>query len=99
MVTWSLKQKKFGKHISPRIHYYTRGTSEEFGAEIMFIKKRGAKDDDGDITLSVEDSTKLREAYKQKVQGLRNEFEKRLDAYLKKYGLSKIRRWTYCADD
>ena len=78
---------------------YTRGTSEEFGAEIMFIKKRGAKDDDGDITLSVEDSTKLREAYKQKVQGLRNEFEKRLDAYLKKYGLSKIRRWTYCADD
>ena len=54
---------------------------------------------DGDITLSVEDSTKLREAYKQKVQGLRNEFEKRLDAYLKKYGLSKIRRWTYCADD
>ena len=78
---------------------YTRGTSEEFGAEIMFIKKRGAKDYDGEITLSVEDSAKLREAYKQKVQGLRNEFEKRLDAYLKKYGLSKIRRWTYCADD
>ena len=79
--------------------HYTRGTSEEFGAEIMFIKKRGTNDDDGDITLSVEDSTKLREAYKQKVQDLRNEFEKRLDAYLKKYGLSKIRRWTYCADD
>ena len=78
---------------------YTRGTSEESGAEIMFIKKRGAKDYDGDITLSVEDSTKLREAYKQKVQDLRNEFEKRLDSYLKKYGLSKIRRWTYCADD
>ena len=78
---------------------YTRGTSEEFRAEIMFIKKRGAKDYDGDITLSVEDSTKLREAYKQKVQDLRNEFEKRLDSYLKKYGLSKIRRWTYCADD
>ena len=78
---------------------YTGGTSDEFGAEIMFIKKRGATDGDGDITLSVEDSYKLREAYKQKVQGLRNEFEKRLDAYLKKYGLSKIRRWTYCADD
>lgn len=78
---------------------YTHGTSEEFGAEIMFIKKRGTYDDNGDITLSVEESAKLREAYKQKVQGLRDEFEKRLDAYLKKYGLSKIRRWTYCADD
>lgn len=79
--------------------HYTRGTSEEFGAEIMFIKKRGTYDDNGDITLSVEESIRLREAYKQKVQDLRDEFEKRLDAYLKKYGLSKIRRWTYCADD
>lgn len=79
--------------------HYTRSTSEEFGAEIMFIKKRGTYDDNGDITLSVEESIRLREAYKQKVQDLRDEFEKRLDAYLKKYGLSKIRRWTYCADD
>lgn len=78
---------------------YTSGTSKEFGAEIMFIKKRGTYDDNGDITLSTEESARLREAYKQKVQDLRNEFEKRLDAYLKKYGLSKIRRWTYCADD
>lgn len=78
---------------------YTSGTSKEFGAEIMFIKKRGTYDDNGDITLSTEESAKLREAYKQKVQDLRNEFEKRLDAYLKKYGLSKICRWTYCADD
>ena len=65
----------------------------------QFIKKRGATDDDGDMILNAEDSAKLREAYKQKVQDLRNDFEKRLDAYLKKYGLSKIRRWTYCADD
>lgn len=72
-------------------------TSKESGAEIMYITTD--RDVSGDMTLSVEDSTKLREAYKQKVQDLRNEFEKRLDAYLKKYGLSKIRRWTYCADD
>lgn len=72
-------------------------TSKESGAEIMYITTD--RDVSGDITLSVEDSTKLREAYKQTVQGLRDEFEKRLDAYLKKYGLSKIRRWTYCADD
>lgn len=72
-------------------------TSKESGAEIMYITTD--RDVSGDITLSVEDSTKLREAYKQKVQDLRNEFEKRLDAYLKKYGLSKILRWTYCADD
>lgn len=72
-------------------------TSKESGAEIMYITTD--RDVSGDITLSVEDSTRLREAYKQKVQDLRNEFEKRLDAYLKKYGLSKIRCWTYCADD
>lgn len=72
-------------------------TSKESGAEIMYITTDC--DVSGDITLSVEDSTRLREAYKQKVQDLRNEFERRLDAYLKKYGLSKIRRWTYCADD
>lgn len=72
-------------------------TSKKSGAEIMYITTD--RDVSGDMTLSVEDSTKLREAYKQKVQDLRNEFEKRLDAYLKKYGLSKIRRWTYCADD
>lgn len=72
-------------------------TSKESGAEIVYITTD--RDVSGDITLSVEESTRLREAYKQKVQYLRNEFEKRLDAYLKKYGLSKIRRWTYCADD
>lgn len=72
-------------------------TSKESGAEIMYITTD--RDVSGDITLSAEDSNRLREAYKQKVQDLRNEFEKRLDAYLKKYGLSKIRRWTYCADD
>lgn len=72
-------------------------TSKELGAEIMYITTD--RDVSGDITLSAEDSNRLREAYKQKVQDLRNEFEKRLDAYLKKYGLSKIRRWTYCADD
>ena len=72
-------------------------TSKESGAEIMYITID--HDVSGDMTLSVEESTRLREAYKQKVQDLRNEFERRLDAYLKKYGLSKIRRWTYCADD
>lgn len=82
------------KQIKLKIEYVT---SKESGAEIMYITTD--RDVSGDITLSVEDSTKLREAYKQKVQDLRNEFEKRLDAYLKKYGLSKIRRWTYCADD
>lgn len=72
-------------------------TSKESGAEIMYITTD--RDVSGDMTLSVEESTRLREAYKQKVQDLRNEFERRLDAYLKKYGLSKIRRWTYCVDD
>lgn len=30
---------------------------------------------------------------------VKKEFEKRLETYLKKYGLAKLKVWTYCADD
>lgn len=51
---------------------------------------------------SMNDSTECTEEEKQLIlQGLqygRSLFEKRLDAYLKKYGTSKLHTWTYWAD-
>mgnify|MGYP003318406950 CR=1 FL=1 len=40
-----------------------------------------------------------RTAITQAWERVRAAFEKRLDAYLKKYGTSKLRTWTYCRDD
>lgn len=41
------------------------------------------------------DRTAITEAWER----VRAAFEKRLDAYLKKYGTSKLRTWTYCRDN
>ena len=45
--------------------------------------------------LLSEDREKLREAYRTE----RGVFAARLDAYLRRYGLSKIHTWTYWADE
>ena len=42
-----------------------------------------------------EDREKLREAYRTE----RGEFAARLDAYLKRYGLSKVETWTYWLEE
>lgn len=84
-----------------RLEYGGCGMMKNYGAEIVYI---GTDEDtplkNGDIiSLSTEDSNKVRESYKKHVQELRQAFEKRLDTYLKKYGVSKIRKWTYWADE
>lgn len=43
--------------------------------------------------------TKFKQVYLNKVAELRKEFEKRIDTYLKKYGITRIKKWTYCRDD
>ena len=45
-----------------------------------------------------EDADKFREEYKNTVASLRADFEKKIDSYLKRYGVSKIRKWTYWVD-
>lgn len=83
------------------LYYDGCGMMKNYGAEIVYIKT----DEDeplkkGDIILSsTEESARVRESYKKHVQDLRQAFEKRLDAYLKKYGVSKIKKWTYWADE
>lgn len=52
-----------------------------------------------DIILTGEDADRFREEYKATVASLRTDFEKKIDAYLKRYGLTKIRKWTYWADE
>ena len=44
--------------------------------------------------LTVEEIQKILSAYKQ----VKADFEKRLNAYLKRYGLSKLKTWTYLVD-
>lgn len=51
------------------------------------------------ITLKGEEADKFREEYKATVTKLRADFEKKINSYLKRYGVSKIRKWTFWADE
>lgn len=51
------------------------------------------------IELTEEETTELKEKYMKAMNMLRSNFEKQLNSYLKKYGLTKIHKWTYDADD
>ena len=95
--------KHLEKHetVMLRLEYAGCGMMKNYGAEIVYIETdEDAPLKNGDIiSLSTEDSNRIRESYKKHVQDLRQAFEKRLDTYLKKYGMSKIRKWTYWADE
>ena len=56
-------------------------------------------DPEHELTLKGEDADKFREEYKNTVASLRAAFEKKIDSYLKRYGVSKIRKWTYWVDE
>ncbi len=51
------------------------------------------------ITLKGEEADRFCEEYKATVAKLRADFEKKIDSYLKRYGVSKIRKWTFWADE
>ena len=72
----------------------------QYGFTSYFVKalnRDQAKDTD--ITLTGSDAEKFKAAYKAAVEELRQDFRKRVETYLKKYGLGKIRKWTYWADE
>lgn len=52
-----------------------------------------------ELTLKGEEADRFREEYKKIVANLRADFEKKIDSYLKRYGVSKIRKWTFWADE
>ena len=54
---------------------------------------------DGVTKLTKEETFDLKEKYLKAVYILRAKFVKQIDSYLKRYGLTKIRKWTYCSDD
>lgn len=54
---------------------------------------------DGVTKLTKEETFELKEKYMKAVYILRAKFAKQIDSYLKRYGLTKIRKWTYCSDD
>lgn len=79
---------------------YNTSTLPVYGAEIMYIAKDNIDPQkDTDITLSKEDSERVKELVKDCTQRILDKFEKQINTYLKKYGLSKIRKWTYWADE
>ena len=96
-----LKHLENHETVMLRLEYAGCGMTKNYGAETVYIET----DEDGPlkngdiISLSTEDSNRIRESYKKHVQDLRQAFEKRLDTYLEKYGVSKIRKWTYWADE
>lgn len=54
---------------------------------------------DIDTILTEEQSKELKAKYLEAVQQLRIKFERKIDAYLKKYGMSKVKKWTYWRDE
>lgn len=56
-------------------------------------------DPEHELTLEGEEADRFREEYKTTVASLRADFEKKINSYLKRYGVSKIRKWTYWADE
>ena len=61
--------------------------------------KLSTPDPKHELTLRGEDANKFRKEYATTVASLRAKFEKRIDSYLKRYGVSKIRKWTFWADE
>ena len=51
---------------------------------------------DGDVILC---TPSMKEQYRNALLAERKKFEKRLNSYIKRYGMSKIRTWTYWADE
>lgn len=88
------------KKVVLRRSYAGRGLMPDHGAEIVHIEYKDEDLKNDDIILSsTEDINRIRESYKKHVQKLRQAYERCLDTYLKKYGVSKIRKWTYWADE
>lgn len=85
---------------------------EEWGAKELYLCRAYDNADIWHITATtkryieergrVEDYVRLTEEQEQQLQAILKEekekFVKRLQAYLKRYGLSKIKKWTYWAD-
>lgn len=51
------------------------------------------------VKLEKEIAEPFIKAYNDTITKLRDKYEKQLDTYLKKYGISKLKIWTYCCDD
>lgn len=79
--------------------YFTRKYSSSNIYKILFLDEYDAKDKawrfDGLTKATDEDFRKCFEAQKEEF----TKFEKRLKSYLKKYGTTKLKKWTYWADE
>ena len=76
------------------IKYYSQPENSKLKALIMYDRYKGY-DYSTAIPLSDQDRERITEGFR----SVRAKFEKRLIAYLKRYGLSKISTWTYWQDE
>lgn len=81
----------FLENTLPTLHFST------FDSKYCFSTSYRA-DIVGDKNCAIIDKPTAREVL-ECYEFVKKEFEKRLETYLKKYGLSKLKVWTYCADD
>lgn len=102
------KAVKTAADIDCNINYYTHPGQLCLGLNYrsdktaeFYIKSKSFLDEDScnDLLLDTEASEMFKKVYLNKVAELRAKFEKKIDNYLKKYGVSKIKKWTYCSDD
>lgn len=73
--------------------------SDQACSVIYYILDPDYATTDGVTKLTKEETFDLKEKYLKAVYVLRAKFVKQIDSYLKRYGLTKIRKWTYCSDD
>nr|DAG82288.1 MAG TPA: antirestriction protein [Caudoviricetes sp.] len=73
--------------------------SDQTCSVIYYILEPDYVTTDGVTKLTKEETFDLKEKYLRAVYILRAKFMKQIDSYLKRYGLTKIRKWTYCSDD
>lgn len=77
-----------------RLSEYYKQEANIFNEE--YFKRFGGSDY---VKMEKEVAEPFIKAYNDAIANLRSKYEKQIDTYLKKYGISKLKIWTYCCDD
>lgn len=96
------------KGFDSRYREFVNGASEEnFHLSVHLTGKYWSQSEKNPLRNITTDTVKMQEPvtaedienYVEAVKFVRAEFEKKIDSYLKRYGTSKLRTWTYWVDE
>lgn len=82
------------KQLNTNAHYISQSEDNPL-CHLNFNNREWPKLDEGSKPITAEDLHNFVEA----VKFVREDFAKRIDTYLKKYGTKKLRTWTYWVDE